>query len=246
MKTKSSRKTTLRNNAPTAKPGPETNQDEEIHVSLKQFEGKSPAQFFGEYLSPGQLEALAGIMFGLVDIGVPIPEWAKRASRQFWKFYVRRQLDPMQSAEDAGVIHRVIEHFAQQPAPQPQSTLEKRIMLAAMPAAKPGSEEMQKAALLLPPEEAAKFFAGRARAEKIIEKLQNPDYLKMVKLAPIYSAVAIRWKQFLTYSTHADREKWLRDEKVIGENVSSREVYQAFARIELPGAERGRPKKSEN
>jgi hypothetical protein len=68
----------------------------------------------------------------------------------------------------------------------------------------------------------------------------------MVKRAHVYLVLATAWRKVETFNTHAERERWLGTEKVIGDNFSTRELYQIFGLIGLLGAEPGRPKKSES
>ncbi len=119
----------------------------------------------------------------------------------------------------------------------PQTRIEK----AMAPAVKPSCELLDKAAREESPEETAKFYAGRARGDKILEKLNNPHHLDMVKIAHIYLITAAAWKKFESFKSGGEAIRWLRSQKVIGDNVSEREVYQVFQRIKLPLSKPGRP-----
>jgi hypothetical protein len=218
---------------------------EKVPAWAKPFVGRTVAEFLGRYIPRPKLEAMAGAMFGLVDLGIEIPEWAKNSSRQFWKNYVgNRQLNPKESAEDLGVIVIMVGEFTQgnlacsQPV-APPSKLEKFFSRIAK---KFYSLLMQEVVSKLSHEEKAQFYTGCATGEQMVAQIKNPDHLVMVKLAPLYLVVSLAWRKIQWFETHAAREKWLRDEKVIKDNVTSREVYQVFSIIELPGAKPGHPK----
>lgn len=211
---------------------------------LKPFVGKTPAQFLGKYYSQKKVEAAAGIMSGLVpDFGVPVPDWAREASKQFWKYYgFPKNCNPLESARDLGLMIGMLEHWMKHPEPAPKSLVEKLL-------SKTGPKFIafitKGVVLHFSHREKSEFHAGAHQATEILAKLENPKHLEMQKLAPIYLVVSVAWRELESLKTHADREDWLRAKDVIKDNVTSREVYQAFGIIGLPGAKPGRPKLTE-
>ena len=224
---------------------------EKIPVWMMPFVGKkTPAEFLETYIPRDKLEAMAGAMSGFVDLGITVPEWAKKASFQFWKNYIgNKPLHPTKSAEDFGVMVVMLEkftqgHFTQLETAKPPSKLEK---LLGKIAKKVYSLLMDKIVSKFSHEEKAQFYAGCVRGEKILARMLNPDHIAMIKRAQVYVVIAAVWRQFEKFPSHAAAERWLRAEKVIGdeESFSSREVYSVFQVIGLPGASVGRPKKLE-
>ena len=225
----------------TVQPSPEN----EVPDCLKQFEGKTPQEIFAEHgVSPEQTEALAGLVFGFIGEwgGVLIPEFAKQASKQFWKYFLRKGFNPQENMEDAGVASRLLELMAEDSGTKPKP----EFVEMAVSKAKPIAEMMEKAARAMPADETAKFYIGRALAEKTFKKIRNPEYLKMVKRAPLYIAIAAAWRQFEIFKSQAEAERWVRSQKIIGENFSSNEARAVFRIVGLRYRGQGRPKKSEN
>jgi hypothetical protein len=216
----------------------------DIAKGIEQFEGKTPVEVARMFAPNIETKFLAGLLIGLgLDLGIPLPDWAKSASVQFWKYFVGMGLDPLNSPKDAGVLIGLIEGIAKQHPPE-QSTNEhenwiKNILPMLFEAT---NKEVQNLSV----EATASFYSGRAKSGKIVQKLTNPDYLKMLKRAPIYLAVALLWEQFQLFKSQAEAERWLRAEKVIDDNVDTREVRAAFTIIGLKYRGPGRPKKSEN
>src|SRR5947207_5124096 len=82
----------------------------EFPMNLDDFKGKTPSQILGTLFPKTKPEAMAGLVAGLgFDFGIHIPDWAEKASEQFWKYYFGSEFDPMQSPQDAGVIVGLIE-----------------------------------------------------------------------------------------------------------------------------------------
>lgn len=221
---------------------------EKIPVWAKPFMVNTPAEFLRNYIAKEKLEMIAGAMYGFADIGMTVPEWSKKASIQFWKNYIGNggPLRPKESVEDFGVLAVMLEkfvqgHFLPSPTNEPLTKLEKFLGNIAKKICKLLSEKIISK---LSHEEKAQFYIGCAKGEKIIVRMQNPDHLAMVKRAQVYIAIAAVWRQFEKFPSHAAAERWLRDQKIIGDEdkFSSREVYAVFEVIELPGAAAGRPK----
>ena len=246
---------------------------EKVPAIFKPFAGKTPAQFLAKYIHREKLEAMAGAAAGFVDLGLPIPEWTKNASCQFWKNYIgdRPPLDPSKSAEDFGVMVEMIRRYilgdfnGRKPITSP-TILEK---FCDKIAGKFCSIIIEKAIPTLSNEEKSQFYAGCARAEKIIERLQDTKTIEMVKRANVYLLIATAWRQIESLKSHAERERWLRPlleekepkfksdverelwvhgtegKKFSAKRLSSREYYDIFQIVGLPGAAPGRPKNSE-
>lgn len=224
------------------------NPPEKIPIWAKPFVGRTPAQFLEIYIPRKKVEALAGMMFAFADLGVTLPEWTQNASMQFWKNFIgNKPLRMTESTEDFGVFMVMLEWFIQNPRAfqseaEPQSKLQN--FLGGI-AKRVYSLLKQKVVTNFSHAERAQFYMGCSRGEEILAKMRNPDHLAMVKLALLYLAVSVAWREIAEFETHAAREKWLRDGQAIKPNVSSREVYQAFQIINLPGAKPGKPKQIE-
>ena len=219
---------------------------EKIPIWAKPFVGKTPAQFLKKYFPGEKLDALAGAMSGFVDIGVPLPEWAKKASIQFWKHYIgTKPLRPFESVEDFGVMVVMVEKIAQGQYPQPQpvvpqSKFEKFFINIAK---KLISVLTKKIISKLSHTEKAQFHTGCSRGEEVLAKLQNTNHTNMTPLADVYLAVCVAWRKVESFETHAERIHWLKANKVVkkvttGDEVevyqpSDRAVYQAFETIGL-------------
>jgi hypothetical protein len=214
-----------------------------VPEQLKQFEGKTARELFlGHGATTQQVDGTGGLVYGFIgEIGIPIPEFAKRASRQFWKNYLGKDFNPQENFKDAGVVSRLLELIGGDSNLKPESKLGKKVLPAAIPMA----GILEKIARNESAGETAKFYAGRAHAEKVWEKLQNKNYLKMIKRAPLYIVLATAWREFEKFKSQAEAERWLRDQKVIGEKFDSSEVRAVFRLIGLRyGSRQGRPKKA--
>lgn len=220
---------------------------EKVPAWAKPFVGKTPAQFLEKYIAREKLEVMAGAMYGVVDLEMEIPEWAKNASCQFWKHYIGNcPLRPSESVEDFGVmvvmVEKHIRGFYIQPHPVTLSSKLDKFLGGV--AKKVYSILMKKIVSEFSHEEKAQFYAGCARGEKIIALMQNPNHLDMIQLAPVYLVVATVWKKIESFDTHAERIQWLKANKVIKKVTShdevdkyvpsDRVVYQAFDTIGLP------------
>jgi hypothetical protein len=171
---------------------------EEVPAELKQFEGKTPAQMFRSLFPNVNIEGFTGILCGLVgmDTGIPIPTWAVKASKQFWKYYFGKEMDMMNSIEDQGAFARMMEEISKEICGEPPTEKNKQLEFVVRKFGNPFLNLIAKDAHSKSPEETAKFYKGRVRGDKVMERIRNPDYLKMQKRAPIYLCIAIRWQQF--------------------------------------------------
>ena len=211
----------------------------DISGGLEQFEGQTPLQIARALVPNLPDDQLAGFLIGLgLNLEVPVPEWAKAASEQFWKYFVGTNFDPLNSPQHAGILFGLAEGMATSPPLQEPNSYVIWLKNALAFFIDAGSKEAQK----FPPQEAAKFFIGRAKSAAVVERMKNPDYLKMIKRAPIYLSVAVCWKRFESFTSQAEAERWLRAEKVISENVDEREVRATFTVIGLKYRGPGRPK----
>ena len=217
---------------------------DEIPVEFKQIEGKTPEEILQTMLPHLRIETIAALMSGIgFELPVPIPEWAKNASRQLMKYYFPNRLNPFDSIKDAGVLAGLAERIQNETANRPKTgpTPEYAKLLNAI--GKHGLDYLEKDARAKSPDETAQFYAGRANAMRVFEKMSNPQYLTMQKRAPIYFCICILWQQFEKFKSGAEAERWMRANKVIGETVHSREVAAVFKLVGLHYRGPGRPQK---
>lgn len=211
----------------------------ETPAGLELFSETTPAEML-KGVFPEGFDAVAGFASGLgIDYGIEIPEWAKQASRQFFKYFFGADFQPLETFYDMGMIAGLIELRIKHPIPPRFSKVSGFIKM--FPILLPLLETKVRGAS---PQETADFYTGRARAGMVFEKWQDPEYLKMVKVAPIYAAVAAGWKCFQQIDSYADAEDFLRFQKTIGSEVDSRECRAVFKRIGFPAGKPGRPKKN--
>jgi hypothetical protein len=210
-------------------------QSGELPKYLQQFEGTTPTQIVETLFPRANIEAIAPVFCGLgFDLGIPVPEWAKKASKQFWKYFFGNKFDANLTS-DFGVLAGMVDHLPVGKEPSPENPFMN--LLPAM------MEQFEKQIRTLSPKETADYYVGRAKADGVIEKVKNPDYLKMVKRAPIYLVIAAGWKMFESFESQAEAERWLRSQKIIGDNVDSREIRAVFSNVGLRYRGQGRPKK---
>ena len=218
-----------------------------IPVWAKPFIGKTPAQFFEIFIPRKKVEALAGLMFAIGDLGVPLPDWVKNASMQFWKNFIgKRPLRITESVEDFGVLVFIIEQFVkgQFDEPQPVKSQSKLSRFVSSIAKKAYLVLSQEVVSKLTHEEKVQFYSGCVRGKKIIDALQNQNHLDMVPLASVYLVIAVAWREIEDFKDHAARIHWLKVNKVIKKIAShdevekyvpsDRSIYQAFVTIGLP------------
>lgn len=217
---------------------------ENVPIFLRPFNVTSPAAFLRKHFPEVVVERMAGFISGFgLEIGVELPEWVRNASKQFWKNYFPESFRPTESVKDFGVLSKFLEEYAKHGTKNKQTHPIEKLMVRV--AKSLWSFLMQRVISTFNDQENSDYYAGRVFADEIIKRLDDPNYLQMVKLAKLYMVVSVAWRKIESFATHAERERWLRSEEVIGESVTSREVYQAFDRIGLPAARRGRPKKLE-
>jgi hypothetical protein len=220
-----------------------SNQADDLSACVKQFEGKTAAQISAAILPNVEPEFVPSLMCGLgVDMKMAIPDWAKKASRQFWKYYFGRELDLAKSVEDRGAFTRCMEAITRDIEGQQPTEPQHPFVAFIRTFGNPLVNALEKEARNKPPKAPAKFYVGRVRGEEAFEKIRNPEYLKMVKRAPIYFSLCTHWQKFKTFTSHAEAERWLRAEKIIDSKVNSREVSAVFTGVGLPSRGPGRPK----
>lgn len=214
---------------------------DQIPAELQIFAGKTPAQMFACSYTPEQVEKLAAMMVGIgFDIGIPLPEFARAASKQFWKYYFGNNFNPNNSIKDFGQMTKLFDLANELPKSGEKKPFDE-LLLKALPVF---VQMITKGIEGLPDEEKANYFAGRAKGKRVIEKLDS-DYLKMVKRAPIYLLIAAAWRIFEAFKSQAEAERWMRANKIIGRNFESSEIRAVFRQIGLRYRGQGRPKKSE-
>jgi len=214
-----------------------------LPADLEQFEGKTPLQIIKMIVPNVKDEPFAAVCSGFgLDLGIAIPEWARRASGQFWKYFVGTDFDPMYDPEDLGILVGLIDGVTKAQLLDQDNKFKPWIENLLPVFLDTTNNEVKNS----PAGEAAKYYSGRAKSYKIVDRVTNPDYLKMIKRAPIYLAVAAFWQRFQSFATQAEAERWLRSEAIIGNTIDSREVRAAFAVVGLKYRGPGRPKKTEN
>jgi len=219
-------------------------QGDNLSAYLKRFEGKTPRQFVEEMFPNGNPEAIMGHLSGLgLDFGVPIPQWAKAASNQFWQYYFRKKkpLDVTNSIEDKGAMASFMEDVikevsAKEPVPHPVDAMIRNIGSEMISAMEKDAREKNR-------QDTANFYIGRIRGGEAYENIKNPEYLKMLKRAPIYLSLCMCWQEFQKFESKAEAERWLRKHKIISQDVNSREVMAVFSIVHFnPRGRPGRPK----
>lgn len=215
--------------------------DIDIPHSLKMLEGKTPAQVIEAIGIPvNAIEPVMGLMSGIVPImGAQLPKFAICASKQLWKNYIGKDYNLTDSIEGVGLFSKIIELILEDSEFISKNENGQKISIYI----KPIADVLAMMAQSLSDEERVKFYTGRVRAIKVIEKFKNPDYLKMIRRVPIYFVLAIAWKQFEQFKSMAEAERWLRANKIIVERVESGEVRSVFRLVGLRYRGQGRPKK---
>jgi hypothetical protein len=216
MKSKSFSKKAQIKNTPAPAPNPEGSQGEAIPPGLKfvaELKKKTNAQAiadvfpaFADSLARGdikQIEAAAGFLSGFgLDLGVPIPEWAKAASRGFWEGNGFDFLTEFQGQESQ--IGKMVGLFdlAANPSKPDQAVqvLSKQAKQGVFAIAK--LEKME--AVNSSPEKHFEFAKGRKEASEIVEKNQG-----MSQRTKIYGIIAQCWREVEKFESTEDLYLWL-------------------------------------
>ncbi|HXT13803.1 MAG TPA: hypothetical protein VN873_19800 [Candidatus Angelobacter sp.] len=157
------------------KPGEDQPVQIDISALIKQFEQKTPLEHLRILAPELPDDQLAGLFAGLgMNLGIPMPDWAIAASKQFWKYFVGADFDPFKSPQHAGVLVGLAEQMmaiSPQPEPQQFGTWIKPLLAWFL-------EESSKDAQKLTPADAAKFHTGRAKSAAVVAALEMEESLQ--------------------------------------------------------------------
>ena len=212
-------------------------------LQLIKFGGLNPLDKIRKFFTQEQFEALFGGVSGIFkEPLIQLPKWAHEASAQFFKYYDCDKLDPMNSSEDFGVLIKLGEEYLRAPFP-PVNPFNKFMNQFAKLAMK-----LCLNFLFEPLSDADKvaFYKGKLRGAEILKKFQGEADLTMMRRPKIYIAIAILWRKFEKFSSRAEAIRYLKENKMVSEDTSDRELYQIFDIIgyELPKGQAGRPRKN--
>lgn len=214
MKRKLSPKKEQRKKASAPTPNPEASQGEAIPPGLKFFtelKKKTGAQqaaavfpAFADALARGdikQIEATSGFLSGFgLDLGVPVPEWAKAASRKFWDgvgfdFLTTFQGQASQMGKLVGLVEIAPKNIHSSEAKQAANAL---------------VQHEKTEAVNSPPDKHFEFAKGRKEAAKIVEKVQG-----MSQRAKIFAVIACAWREVEKLESAGQLHNWLLKNGVI-------------------------------
>jgi hypothetical protein len=173
------------------------------------------------------IEGTAGIFSGFrLDLGVPIPEWAKAASRKFWDGMGFEFLTTFEG--QASQIGKLVGLGDIIPKNDDPSKIERTLEAF--------SHQAKKEAVNASPEEHFEFAKGRKEAPKIIEKIQGVS-----QRTKIYAIIAGGWREVEKFESTEDLYLWLMTlkntdaaaEYTIARNTKSREIRKICNRIGL-------------
>lgn len=150
---------------------------------------------------PEAWAALAGFFAGIgIDLGEPVPEWAKQASKRFWdatamSFAGKTPADL--TPEEVGKLVGLWETTPQDEAVQSVASQ----FLQAMDSF---CQSIKKAINDDPPEVARDFHSGRAKAVKVADKASN-----LQVRSQIFLFIACGWRTVETFKGQAELWRWL-------------------------------------
>ena len=174
--------------------------------------------------------ALAGFLYGYgLDLGWPLPEWAKAASHVAAKCFgfnfllELREGKPKAVGTLVGLIERM--KFANNP-PDTESAL------------KSLATHVKNDLGNLPASELKDYASGHMSTENLVQKIKNPTERTLVMLA-----IAAGWQEVEKLGSQKKTHDWLLREKMISPNTDRAETSKWFREIGLPKGKAGRPKK---
>ncbi len=172
------------------------------------------------------LEALAAIFYGGgMDLGFPLPDWAKAASVKFWESFAGGSIAEKMENENEGAgffleIINMLLASERKPewgdAAQSLADLEKNKLVD------------------LPAEQFSEVAKARLKAKDQMEK--NPSERIIV-----YLTIAVSWRQIEALGGQIKVHQWLLENKIISPRTSFAESSKWFRKIGLPTGKRGRP-----
>ena len=219
-------------------PNPQTVQGQEIPPGLEYFaemKGKTHAEQFAEAnpkfamavknKDTEKLAGFAGTFSGLgLDLGVPVPEWAKAASKEFWKGMGFDFLTVFKShIWQIGKLVGLVDHAHKNDKPSKPEQ-------AAFAFAQHTKAEVVNAS----PDELLEFAKARKDSAKIFEKAQG-----MSQRTIIFGIIAAGWREVEKFESSKDFYYWLMTLKnsdgpyTLARATDSREIRKICNRIGL-------------
>ena len=168
-----------------------------------------------------QKEALAGLIAGFgIDLGVELPEWVKAASTKFMESLGLDFLSASNApeSEDFGKLVGLAERSL---INTDSLEVQEKAILEFTKFAK--SEAANESA-----EESKRFFDGRAKAPKILEKAEF-----MPQRAKVFFVIAVTWREIQKLESAGQLHRWLIDQKVIVSGTDSAETRKVCKIIGL-------------
>ena len=190
------------------------------------------AQALSDLLGPPKngMEGRAGLMSGLgLDIGLPVPVWAKEASRRFWSC-CGLEFNAVNESGLTSAQLGLLAGLGEQPPQDLPTKLAKdssdMVVFLKDVANKHGS-----------PKEASEFFAARAHSGKTVEKMAQ-----LPQRAKVFLCIAVAWKDVQGFQSAGELHRWLLDNKAILPQTDSADTRKVCREIGLDLREKaGRP-----
>ena len=181
-------------------------------------------------------EMFAGFFWGMgIDLGVPLPEWAKAASEKAVQALGFGFIRDLQSGQPAA-FGKLVEIANLSPKNDNQTPLENTCWnLIQLIKTESGN---------LPGEEFGQYADGRKAAPKIIEKIKNPKGKERVLAL---GTIASSWREVEKLGSRTKTYKWLKacrtpqGELLLSPYTEWDEVKGWLAEINLPKGKAGRP-----
>ena len=182
-------------------------------------------------------EAFAGVFWGMgVDMGMPLPDWAKAASEKAWQamgmdFLPHLATDPAA----AGKLVELANSTPQKDNPTPHEQAVNN--LVGLIKTESGN---------LSADEQGRYVKGRKAVPKIIEKLEEKATNDRV-LA--FLCIASQWREVEKLGSRNKTCHWLKEQRtpeghlILSQRTDWPEVKDWLAEINLPKGQAGRPKK---
>lgn len=222
----------------------------EIPPEFSHFAGMTPAQaihgMFPKAKGHPEAEAaIAGWFSGIpgIDFEIPIPEWAQKASAEYWKatgLPIAKSLTEW-TPEDLGKLIGLQEITPKEQALKDSPQDVKNAVAALSKLVKDTINDD-------PPEVARKFHTGREKAAKVADKVCN-----LSKRTQIFLFIACGWQEVATFKGQQELWQWLTKKDEAGNQMVSewdysdpmRELREVCQRIGLRFKSRpGKPPRS--
>jgi hypothetical protein len=173
----------------------------------------------------------AGLFSGVgINLGVSIPEWAKKASQKGWQAWGIDFFKELQTPtpDSVGKLVELANIIQQSAAPN----LGEQILVTLSNYIKSNIGELSA-------EELKKYAEGRLATPKMVEKAKNPS-----ERALVFMSIAVHWQEVEKLGSHAKTHQWLLDNRIISPLTDRAETSKFFREIDLPKGKAGRPKKN--